>query len=285
MNKLTLTPHFLEKLDRLTVKVNPLSSIGADLSSYENLPIIAVVGTRKPTPYGRLMTEKLTEELAREGVVIISGLALGIDGIAHSATMRVGGRTIAVVASGLNNIGPVTNQQIADKIISSGGTILSEYPADYQPRKVEFLQRNRIIAALSDLVLIPEAAALSGSLNTANHALAMNIPVCVVPGNVTSPMSSGTNHLLKNGAHAVTEAADVLKLLGIDKKSNQMQLNLVGDTAEETILLQKLSLGFNDSVSLQVEAVLSTVDFQSAMTMLEVQGRIAQNELGNWYLT
>jgi DNA processing protein len=285
MKKLKLTPSFNNKLDRLPDKVGQLTYLGADIASYEGLPIVAVVGTRKPTPYGKMMTEKLTEELSRAGVVIVSGLALGIDCLAHSAAVKVKGRTIAVSPGGLAKIYPATNEIIAREIIKQNGTIISEYPADHQPRKVEFLERNRIIAALSDVVIIPEAAALSGSLNTANHAIKMNIPVCVVPGNVTSPMSSGTNHLLKHGAHAITETADILKLLEIDTKSNQLTLNLIGETAEETIVLQKIALGHTHPADLQAETQLSTIDFQNAITMLEVQGRVAQDSLSTWRLT
>jgi DNA processing protein len=247
--------------------------------------MVAVVGTRKPTPYGKMMTEKLTEELVRAGVVIVSGLALGVDCLAHTVAVKTKGKTIAVSPGGLAKIYPATNEPVARQIVQNNGTIISEYPADHQPRKVEFLERNRIIAALSDVVIIPEAAALSGSLNTANHAMKMHIPVCVVPGNVTSPMSSGTNHLLKHGARAVTETADILKLLGIDGKSKQLALNLIGDNAEETIVLQKIALGYTNPTALQAETLLETVEFQTAITMLEVQGRVAQDSLGAWRLT
>jgi DNA processing protein len=285
MKKLKLTPVFKTKLDRLSDKVGDLTYLGADLSSYEGLPTVAVVGTRKPTPYGKMMTEKLTKELVRAGVVIVSGLALGVDCLAHTAAVKAKGRTIAVSPGGLAKIYPVTNEPIAKQIVQNNGTIISEYPPEHQPRKVEFLERNRIIAALSDAVIIPEAAALSGSLNTANHAMKMNIPVCVVPGNVTSPMSSGTNHLLKHGAHAVTETADILKLLGIDGKSKQLALNLIGENAKETIVLQKIALGYTNPTTLQAETLLETVEFQTAITMLEVQGRVAQDSLGAWRLT
>jgi DNA processing protein len=284
MKTLKLTHNFKSKLDRLTHKVGDLSYMGADLASFDSLPIVAIVGTRKPTPYGKMMTQKLAEDLARAGIVIVSGLALGIDCIAHESTIKAKGLTIAVSPGGLNKIYPVTNRPIAEKIITNHGTIISEYSPNHQPRKVEFLERNRIIAALSDLVIIPEAAAGSGSLNTANHAKIMNIPIAVVPGNVTSPMSSGTNQLLVEGAKAVTSGLDVLKLLGLDASSRQQSLDLMGETPEETIILQKILLGFTDGAELQQETLLSTVDFQTAVTMLEVTGRIAQDSLGNWRL-
>jgi len=285
MNKLTLTEPFHKKLSRLPNKVGDLTYLGADLASYDDLSIVAIVGTRKPTPYGKMMTEKLASELTRAGVIIVSGNALGIDVIAQSSALKAGGRVISVLPSGLDNIYPATNRAVAEKITKSGGTLITEFEPGHVPMAHDFLHRNRIVAALSDLVIIPEAAARSGSLNTANHAMNMQIPVCVVPGNVTSPMSGGTNQLLKVGAHVVTETEDILRLLGIDSKSKQTQLNLVGETPAETIILEKISLGVADAETLQTETNLSTVEFQSAMTMLEVQGRIAQNSLGSWNLT
>ncbi len=284
MKKVMLTSELITKLDRLKDKAGSLTYLGADLNTYKDFKFVAIVGSRKPTPYGRIMTEKLAEELARSGVVIVSGLALGVDGIAHETCAKAGGRTIAVSPGGLDKIYPSTNRLIADKIIATNGSIISEYASDRQPKKIEFLERNRIIAALSDIVLIPEAAANSGSLNTAMHARDMNIPIAVVPGNVTSPMSVGTNHLLKNGAFAITEAADVLKMLGINTKTNQLELNLAGDTPSETLVLQKINAGHTDTQNLIAETLLSTVEFQSVSTMLEVQGKIAQDSLGNWRL-
>lgn len=284
MNKLTLTAKTAQKLARLKDPVHELSFIGSDLTDFDDYLFVAIVGSRKPTPYGRMITERIATELAHKGILIVSGLALGVDGIAHDACIKAGGKTIAVVASGLNNIGPAANKNISDKIITTGGSILSEYPPDHEPRKVEFLERNRIIAALSDAVLVTEAANHSGSLNTANHALKMHIPVCAVPGNITSPMSEGTNQLLKDGAHIVTTADDILKILGIETGQKTTQMNLLGDTPEETIILQKLGLGFTEAHALQIEAELTTVAFQTAITMLEVQGKVVQTSLGTWNL-
>jgi DNA processing protein len=281
MKKVTLTSEFASKLDRLKDKIGDLTYLGADLDTYKGSKFVAIVGTRKPTPYGKVMTEKLAEGLARAGIVVISGLALGVDGIAHDATLQAGGRTIAVVP---RNSFPKTNGNIAKQIVTKDSTILSDETKESVPIKVAFLQRNRIIAALSDIVLIPEAASNSGSLNTAMHAKSMNIPIAVVPGNATSPMSAGTNQLLKNGAYAVTEASDVLKLLGIDNTSAQLALNLTGENTAETLVLQKINAGFSDTQSLISKTKLSTIEFQSVTTMLEVQGRIAQDSLGNWRL-
>lgn len=285
MKKLTLNEQLLSRLDRLPSKIGELNYVGLDLPTYEGLKLVAVVGTRKPTPYGIMMTEKLVGELVREGVVIVSGLALGVDGIAHNAAIKGGGRTIAVLPSGLNNVYPATNQNTARQIVSNDGTLISEYSADHMPRKVEFLERNRIIAALSAVVVIPEAAGNSGSLNTAMHAKKLGIPICAVPGNATSPMSTGTNYLIKNGAMLITEASDVLKLLGIDKNKKQLKLQLTGENEVETLILQKLSVGITDAEGLQAATELEISEFQTAITMLEVQGKIASDGSGKWRLT
>lgn len=286
MNKLTVTPAFHVKLGRLphNARVGELQYLGQDLTEYEDIPIVAIVGTRKPTPYGIRLTKQLAEDLARAGVVVVSGLALGIDCIAHDAVLAVNGKTITVSPAGLSKIYPATNRLTGEKIIQNG-TIISEYSPHLMPRKVEFLERNRIIAALSDIVIIPEAAQGSGSLNTANHAHKMDIPVCVLPGNVTSPMSAGTNQLLKEYAIAITDAQDVLRLLGIKKNSKkQLSLDLIGETPEETLILQKNALGSSSSDDLISETLLTPIDFQTSTTMLEIQGKISQDSLGNWSL-
>jgi DNA processing protein len=282
MKKVTLTPKFTEKSNRLKTPVQHLYYRGLALEEYGDTPMVAVVGTRKPTPYGKAVTETIVEELCNAGVIIVSGLAIGIDALAHSTAVAAGGRTIAVLPSGLATIYPATHAPLAKQILDKGGTLLSEYGEIHKPRKVEFLERNRIIASLADAVLIPEAAANSGSLNTANHARQVGTPICTVPGPITSPMSVGTNHLLKTGAYAVNEAADILKLLRIPASNMQTALDLIGETPEETLILQKIALGHTTFEELAAETKLDITTFQTTVSMLEVQGRIASDELGNW---
>lgn len=281
---LKLNPNYKDKLSRLSKPIKTLSYLGTDINELSGHKIVAVVGTRKPTAYGRMMTEKLTTLLAQKGIIIVSGLALGVDSLAHEYCLKAGGTTIAVLPSGLENIYPATNRKLAKNIIEHGGSIISEYPNNHKPRKVEFLERNRIVAALSDAVIIPEAAGNSGSLNTAGHAIEMNIPLFAVPGNATSPMSEGTNFLLKDQARAVTEASDILKALGYKSKLKQQKLNLSGENEAETLILQKISKGFNDYDSLIIETKLTNTDFQTHITMLEIQGKIAQDQQGKWLL-
>ncbi len=286
MNKITITDTFLKKLNRLKRPPKSLTYKGLDFPDYKDKPMVAIVGTRKPTPYGIYTTKLLAFGLAKQGIVIVSGLALGIDTISHKACLEVGGQTIAVLPSGINNIYPATHMPIAKQIINSGGTLLSEYPDNHQPRKKEFHERNRIIAALSDVVVIPEAALLSGSLNTAGHARRMNIPILAVPGNVNSPMSAGTNSLLKQSANIVTEVNDVLKLLQLNLKLNleRPKQLLIGDTPKQTAILKSLAGGTTQAEEIQIDTKLNTQEFQLAITMLEINGIIESNGIGSWHI-
>jgi DNA processing protein len=280
MKKLTLNEQFSTKLNRLPLKVEQLFYMGSDLSEFTDSPIVAIVGTRKPTPYGKTVTEELASKLARAGVVIISGNALGIDVIAQKAAIAAGGSVISVVPSDLNHIYPATNRPFVDKIIATGGTLLSEHESNVQPMAHEFLDRNRIIAALSDIVIIPEAAERSGSLNTAKHAKQIGVAIGAVPGQVTSTLSSGTNKLLKDGAHIIRNADDVLELLNIDKSQQQTSLNLTGDNDAQTAVLKAVQSGIVDPQEIQSETNLSPQDYMTAVTMLEVSGRVTTTDLG-----
>ena len=159
----------------------------------DRIPSVAIVGTRKPSAYGKEVAHTLSYDLAKKGVVIISGLALGIDSIAHKAAIEASGTTIAVLANSVDQIYPRTNKDLAEKILGSGGAILSEYEPPTDARDYQFLARNRIVSGLSDAVIVIEAAARSGTLATVSHALDQGKEVFVVPGNITSPLSTGCN--------------------------------------------------------------------------------------------
>lgn len=281
-----LSDKLQQKLNRLTNNVGELHYSGADPNEYCKNPFVAVVGTRKPTPYGKRTTETLVKELVRAGVVIVSGLAIGIDGIAHKVAVEEQGITIAVLPSGLKSIYPASHQPLANDILRTYGTLVSEYNENHKPRKREFLERNRIIAALADAVIIPEAAANSGSLNTANHAHRIDIPLFAVPGQITSPMSAGTNFLLKGRAKAITEASDLFDLLGLSTKTPyNKSYDYMGDNEAETLVLQKISGGITNNHELQIATKLPIEEFQTTATMLEIAGRIVQDETGSWRLS
>lgn len=173
---------------------------------------IAIVGSRNATEYGKKVALQFSKDLTRNGINIISGLALGIDTCAHLGTLHSDsiGKTIAVLGSGLDEIYPKKNIELAKKIINCGGCIISEYPLGTKPEKLHFPQRNRIISGLSKGVLIVEASEKSGSLITADFALEQGREVFVVPGNISSPTSVGSNNLIKQGAKLVTSYEDIL---------------------------------------------------------------------------
>jgi DNA processing protein len=175
---------------------------------------LAVIGTRRCTRYGERQTERLTSALVQHGFTIISGLALGIDGIAHRSALSGGGRTVAVLGSGLHRIYPPEHQQLAEKIIDSGGCVLSEYPPLHPSAKWTFPQRNRIVSGLSLGVLVIEAPLRSGAMISARLAGEQGRDIFAVPGSIESPASGGCNQLIKDGAYIVESADDILNVLG-----------------------------------------------------------------------
>lgn len=244
---------------------------------------MAIVGTRKPTPYGKEITYRLSYELAKKGIVIISGLALGVDGIAHQAALNAGGITIAVLPTPLERIHPQTHRELAERIVQGGGALLSEYDADDPVFKINFVARNRIVTALSDAVLITEAASRSGTLTTANFALEQGRSVMVLPGNITSPMSAGCNQLLKVGASPVTSVEDVLHELGLADKTRQTRLPLA-ETPDEDILIKLLAKGVREGEELHAKSGLSAASYSQTMSMLEIEGKIKALGSNQWTL-
>ena len=176
---------------------------------------IAIVGTRKATEYGKKVALQFSRDLSEIGVNIISGLALGIDTYAHLGTLQLEGKgkTIAVLGSGLDQIYPKQNIELARKIIKSGGCILSEYPLGTKPEKLNFPQRNRIISGLAKGVLVVEADEKSGSLITADFALEQGRDVFAIPGNIFNSTSRGTIDLIKQGAKLVSNIKDIIEEL------------------------------------------------------------------------
>lgn len=171
---------------------------------------LAVVGTRKPTRYGFEITRKLTRDLVKKGVTIVSGLARGVDYVAHTTTLAAGGVTIAVFGTGLDVVYPADHKDLAERIVERGA-IVSEFPPGTGPTRMNFPIRNRIIAGLSRGVLVTQAAARSGTLITAGFAADFGRDVFAVPGNITSEYSPGTNGLLQKGAKLVSGVEDILE--------------------------------------------------------------------------
>ena len=250
-------------------------------------PVVAIVGSRKPSAYGREVTEQLASDLAKAGCIIVSGLALGIDGIAQKAALEAGGTVIGVIPNELPDISPQTNYKLAMNIIKNGGAILSEWQKGDGKvvNRWSFLERNRLVSGLADAVIITEAAERSGTLNTAAHALSQGRDVFAVPGNITSPLSAGCNALLKQGAYPATEAKDILHIIapGQLKKPDQSQLPL-GSSPEETIIINLIAGGVRSGDQLQQQSGLNPADFATSLTMLEINGVIKPLGANNWTL-
>lgn len=247
------------------------------------VPSVAIIGTRRPTRYGVEVCHMLAYDLAKKGVTIISGLALGIDGIAHQAALEAGGNTIAVLANSVDQIYPRTNQTIGENILKNGGAILSEYEPPTAARDFQFLERNRIVSGLSDAVIIIEAAKRSGTLATATHALAQGRDVFVVPGNITSPLSAGCNALLKQGATPVTCAQDVLEVIAPQLLTTQTSLALGGSPLESSII-SHLQAGIRDGDELCQLLNVAPAEFNQALTMLEIDGVLRPLGGNQWTL-
>lgn len=267
-----------ERLREISSPPKTLYYLGAEPHSWTARPSVAIVGSRNITPYGRAITEKLASQLAERGITIVSGLALGVDAVAHAAAIAAGGAHIAVLANGLDKIYPASNTNLARKLLASGGTILSEYPETTPSFKQNFVARNRIVAGLADVLLITEATEKSGTLHTARFALEQGRDVLVVPGNITSPNSVGCNNLIKSGALPVTSVDDILFALHAENLTETTRVHS-GDTEEEQAILDLLYQGISDGHALLVQSNLSTEGFTQTLTMLELTGKI--HALGN----
>ncbi len=237
---------------------------------------LAVVGTRRATVYGRQVTEEIVTDLARNKITIVSGLARGIDTVAHRSALEAGGRTIAVFACGLDIVYPAENANLARSIIQHGA-LISEYPPGTKPKADNFPRRNRIMSGLSLGVLVTEAGRTSGAMITARLALEQNREVLAIPGSILSPVSSGANHLIQEGAKLVSDYADILEELNLTAVAHQMEMKEVIPSSDtESLLLKKLSAepAHIDEVCRSSGLPVSTVS--STLAMMELKGLVKQ---------
>jgi DNA processing protein len=181
-------------------------------------PRVAIVGSRRPSPYGEAVAEQLAADLAHAGVVVVSGLALGCDAAAHRGALVAGGVTVAVMGTGVDIVYPAANLRLAEEIVAAGGALVSQFANGTAPRRQNFPARNVTIAALSDAVVVVEAVQGSGALITAEAALDLHKEVMAVPGSIFSPLSVGTHALIRDGAALVQNARDVLAAIGVTRE-------------------------------------------------------------------
>ena len=229
-----------------------LAFVRGEVDLLDRQPSVAIVGTRRCTSVGRHVADAIGRGLAEAGVTVVSGLALGVDAAAHRGAMSVGGSAIGVVASGLDVIYPASNRTLWEAV-AADGLLLSEVPMGQRPTKWRFPARNRMIAALSDLVVVVESHARGGALSTVDEASDRGISVVVVPGSTRSPASDGTNALLIDGATPVRDAGDVLDVLGItppvsvagESSTTQLEipLGVHGEQDAESLVLDAVAAG------------------------------------------
>lgn len=268
---------------------------------------VAIVGSRHNTRYGQEVAYNLAYKLAKRGVIIVSGLAYGIDSIGHKGCLDAGGTTVAVLGNPIDRIHPHNHTKLAQEIIQNNGAIISEYPSstsdtnylapgeffdqsgkrqvDY---KTSFLYRNRLISGLSDIVVVVEAAEKSGSLNTATHALEQGKTVFAVPGNITNPYSQGCNKLIKQGALPYTTPDDIFQELFpedyLKKQKKLRQQKLFGDTDTETRILQAIAEGCRSGEEIMTKTHLPPEVFNQTVALLEIKSRLRSLGSNYWGL-
>jgi DNA processing protein len=244
------------------------------------------VGSRRPSPYGEAVAEQLAADLARAGIVVVSGLALGCDAAAHRGALLAGGITLAVMGTGVDVIYPAANATLAEDILAGGGALVSQFPNGTSPRRHNFPARNVTIAALSDAVVVVEAVQGSGALITAEAALDLHKEVMAVPGSIFSPLSVGTHALIRDGASLVQNARDVLAAVGVGREVLDDPLGTPGRLgfelpAERDGMLVHLSdvLAVN-AAELARKLHLPVAEVIGRLTSLELDGAVRRHGAG-----
>lgn len=256
----------------------------------QRVKTVAIVGSRKNSGYGRAVAYELAKALGERGIVVVSGLAYGIDSIAARGALDGGGKTIAFLGTEIERIYPVGNQGLAEEIVARGGVVASEYkrggPVAWP--KVSFLQRNRLIAGVADVVVVVEAGERSGSLNTAGHALTQGKELFAVPGDINKDLSRGCNRLIFNGANPYLGLEDFLECLQPEDKSKRKhisteeQLSLFARTEEERQVLSLILRGIKDGEEIMAQLEMSAVMFNQAIMMLEIKGAVRALGCNQW---
>ncbi len=275
----------------------PVLFYQGNISLINQRPQLAIVGSRKNTLYAERVLKEFIPELTKSKIIIVSGLALGVDGLAHRQTLSNSGLTIAILGSGLkkSNIYPAAHRQLAQEIIAKQGLLLSEFPPAYPAKKENFPRRNRLISGLSEAVLLIEAAEKSGSLITAQLALEQNREVLAIPGSIFSNSSSGTNKLLRDGAIPILKSADILEVLKIEtnlkNKSGQPKkiLNYQSIDDTEMIVYKTILEAEKNGDLVSVDEIvkktkLDTATINSKLSILEIK-KVIENHNGYFNLS
>jgi DNA processing protein len=249
-------------------------------------PRVAIVGSRRPSPYGEAVAEQLAADLARAGVVVVSGLALGIDAAAHRGALAGGGVTVAVMGTGVDIVYPAAHSKLAEEIVAAGGALVSQFPDGTAPRRHNFPARNWTMAALSNAVVVVEAAEGSGALITADAALELHKEVLAVPGSVFSPLSVGTHQLIRDGALLVQNARDVLAALGAvqevldDPLAPPQSLGAVAPSGRDGIVAHLSDVLPLSAAEIARKLQLPVAEVLVRLTALELDGAVRRHHDG-----
>jgi DNA processing protein len=237
---------------------------------------VAVVGTRRNTVYGRQIAEELGTFLAQSGITLVSGLARGVDAIAHDAALKAGGRSLAVLGCGVDHIYPAENQKLAERMMAQGA-VISDYAPGTPPDAINFPPRNRIISGLSLATVVVEAGETSGALITATFAAEQGREVLAVPGNIHALQSKGTNRLIQQGARPLLEMGDILEAIKLEKAQTyrQAQILLPADALEAAIL-NLVSLEPVHIDEIQTQSGLSIDKVSATLAIMELKGMVRQ---------
>jgi DNA processing protein len=237
---------------------------------------IAIVGTRRITAYGRQVAEQIAAKLANNGITVVSGLALGVDTIAHQASLDAGGRTLAVLGYGVDRIYPPRNHQLADRVISNGA-LISDYAPGTPPEASNFPPRNRIISGLSLATIVVEAGEKSGALITADFAVEQGRDVFAVSGNVFSPQSRGPNHLIQNGAYPLLDPQEILDHLDLQHIAAQSEARVVlSSNATEASLFEVLGHEPLHVDEIRAQTELPIEEVAATLALMELKGMVRQ---------
>lgn len=237
---------------------------------------VAIVGTRRITPYGRQITEELASFLAGQGITVISGLARGVDAVAHSAALKAGGRTIAVLGSGVDKVYPPEHAQMAEKMMNQGA-VVSDYAVGTPPDSSNFPPRNRIISGLSMATVVVEAGETSGALITAEFAAEQGREVFAVPGNILAPQSKGTNKLIQNGAHPLLSPQDLMQALNLTRAGEfKTARKAIPADALEAQLLSALGAEPVHVDEIRQQTGLPIEKVSATLTLMELKGMVRQ---------
>lgn len=237
---------------------------------------VAIVGTRRVTTYGKQVAEQLATALAQNGVTVVSGLARGVDSVAHQTALKAGGRTIAVLGSGVDNLYPPENRKLAEDIMQSGA-VVSDYALGAQPEAANFPPRNRIISGLAIATVVVEASRQSGALITAEFAAEQGREVFSVPGSIFAPQSQGTNRLIQQGARPLLHPQEVLEALDLGRAAQHREARAVlpANALEAKILTLIRNEALHvDEISVQAE--LPIKEITATLTMMELKGMVRQ---------